>query len=129
MIDSTQSRQRESIDQRSIVKALRKRKKEKERPAMSSPTMSDKQTNLDVFHVEDDDGDAPHQKIRKPKFNAPPNKEGSWYTVLVLNNFMLLDRSIWHEADKFLFPCAEDRLQKRHTSGLMFDGLELTFQV
>lgn len=62
-----------------ITEVLRKRKGE-----MSSATASDKQTSLDVVHIEDDEGDAPHPKIRKPEFTDPPDKEGPSYTVMVL---------------------------------------------
>lgn len=112
-----------------ITEALKKRKREKERvehsvavkAVLSSPTTSRKEQF--VVNVDDHEIDAPHVKIQKSEFLTSPLKEGHSCSVTVPNDFMSLDKSIWSEVEKFLFPCAEERLRERSMPGLMLNGL------
>ena len=93
---------------------------------MSASTASTKKDTT-VVHLDDEQDIAP--KVRKTEFLAPPDKGGPSYSVTVPNDFMSLERSIWPEADRFLFLNAEVRIMEHTLPQMMSDGLELLFQV
>lgn len=103
------------MDNQALAEMLRKRKRDKETStdtASASTTSMKKDTTI-VVQLDDEQENAP--KMRKTEFLAPPDKGGPSYTVTVPNDFMSLEMSIWPEADKFLFPNAEERIRE-HTS-------------
>ncbi|KMT17387.1 hypothetical protein BVRB_2g038420 [Beta vulgaris subsp. vulgaris] len=105
---------------------LCKRKRESSNNAASLSSASTKKYTAVVVHL-DDEHDAA-SKTRKTDFLSPPDKSGPSYTVTVPNDFMSLERSIWPEADRFLFPSAMERIKDHTLPRMMSDGLELLFQ-
>ena len=85
---------------------LRKRKRESSNDAACLSLASTKKDTTVVVHLDK---------------SWPP------YTVTVPNDFMSLERSIWPEADRFLFPNAMERIKDHTLPCMMLDGLELLF--
>lgn len=126
---SSQSRQRGSLDSQALPDLLGKINRGTDHSIASSTTSSGKQIHHDVVHIEDYDATMQQQKVHKPEFSAPPDKDGPSYSVTVPNDFMSSNKSIWPEAQKLLFPRDEDRLRDRPIMWLMSDGMEMIFQV
>ncbi|XP_057247480.1 uncharacterized protein LOC130589873 [Beta vulgaris subsp. vulgaris] len=105
---------------------LRKRKRESSADATSLSSASAKKDTAVVVHLDDEQDVA--SKTRKTDLLAPPDKSGPSYSVTVPSDFMSLERSIWPEADRFLFPSAMERIKEHTLPRMMSDGLELLFQ-
>lgn len=100
--ETTQSRQRGSMDEKAIPEALKKRRREKERAErstfvkalLSSLTASEKQKRHFIVRMDDDKVDAPFAKMQNSKF-SPPNKEVPSSTIDMPSDIMSLsaDRS------------------------------------
>ena len=110
------------MDIQALAEMLRKRKRDKETSTdtMSASTTSTKKDTTIVVQLDDEQEIA--SKVRKTEFMAPPDKGGPSYTMTVLNEFMPLERSIWPEADKFLFPNAEERIREHTLPRMMSDS-------
>ncbi|XP_048494920.1 uncharacterized protein LOC109133770 [Beta vulgaris subsp. vulgaris] len=123
---SSQSRPRGSLDSQALAEMLRKRKRESYADTVFLSTSSTKKDAAIVVHLDDEQDVA--SKTRKTDFLAHPDKSGPSYTVTVPNDFMSLERSIWHEADMFLFPSAMERIKEHTLPRMVSDGFELLFQ-
>lgn len=98
---------------------------EQEPSTAPSPAMSDKKGPLDVVQVENDDNDVAH-KARLTEFIAPLKRGGGpSYNVTVPIDFMSLGKSMWPEAEIFLFPYVEECQRERTLPEMMSVGLEI----
>ena len=96
------------MDSQALAETLRRRKKDRKTSTSTmSASTSTKNEVVVVVQLDDEHDIAP--KARKTKFLAPPNKGGPSYTVTV--------------------PNAEERIREHTLPRMMWDGLELLFQV
>lgn len=91
----------------------------------SATTSSKNDATVIAQLVDDEHETAP--KTRRTEFMAPSDKGGPSYTVTVHNDFMLLERFIWPEAERSLFPSAEEMIKEHTLPRMMSDVLELVY--
>ena len=117
------------MDTQALAETLRRKKRDREISTVTtSVTTLSKNDTAAVVRLEDDEPEtAP--KVRRTDFVAPSEKGGPSYTVTVPNCFMSLERSIWPEAERFLFPCSKERIKEHTLPRMMSDGLGLIFEV